>query len=77
MPPLGSSSAAGEDGDKKPASGLGIIWAAYISLLDTQPILTKSLTSLVGFAVGDLLAQKFVEKKVRIITKSSRCDGSD
>ena len=65
MPPLGSSPAAGDDGDKKSASGLGILWAAYISMLDTQPILTKSLTSLVGFAVGDLLAQKLLEKKVR------------
>lgn len=65
MPPLGASSA--DDGEKKPASGLGIFWAAYISLLDTQPILTKSLTSMTGFALGDLLAQKFIEKKVRLL----------
>lgn len=65
LPPLGSSSSASDgDGEKKPA-GLGIFWAAYISLLDTQPILTKSLTSMTGFALGDLLAQKFLEKKVR------------
>lgn len=65
MPPLGaSSSSASDDGEKKQPSGLGILWAAYISLLDTQPILTKSLTSMTGFALGDVLAQKFVEKKV-------------
>lgn len=63
VPPLGASSSASDDGEKKQAKGLGILWAAYISLLDTQPILTKSLTSMTGFALGDLLAQKFLEKK--------------
>lgn len=66
MPPLGASSASDSDGESKKAAGLGIFWAAYISLLDTQPILTKSLTSMTGFALGDLLAQKFIEKKVRV-----------
>lgn len=64
VPPLSASSSAAEgDGDKKPF-GLGSLWAAYNSLLATQPILTKSLTSMTGFALGDLLAQKFIEKKV-------------
>lgn len=63
MPPLGASSSAEGDGDKK-AKGLGVLWAAYIGLLESQPILTKSLTSMTGFALGDLLAQKFLEKKV-------------
>lgn len=63
VPPLGASEAS-DDGEKKKAAGLGILWAAYISLLDTQPLLTKSLTSMTGFALGDLLAQKFLEKKV-------------
>ena len=31
-------------------------------LLEEQPLLTKALTSLVGFSAGDYLAQKFVEK---------------
>lgn len=64
MPPLGASASAEGDGDKKKAAGLGIFWAAYISLLESQPILTKSLTSMTGFALGDLLAQKFIEKRV-------------
>ncbi|CAM9724530.1 unnamed protein product [Sphacelaria rigidula] len=37
-----------------------------MGLLDKQPLLTKSLTSMVGFALGDLLAQKGVEKKEEI-----------
>jgi len=32
-------------------------WAAYNDALDTKPLLTKSMTSLVGWALGDLLAQ--------------------
>jgi protein Mpv17 len=38
------------------------IWSAYNSLLASRPILTKALTSLTGFTLGDVLAQKFVEK---------------
>lgn len=63
VPPLGASSSS--DGEKKGSGNpLTFFWAAYISLLDTQPILTKSLTSMFGFALGDILAQKGVEKKV-------------
>jgi protein Mpv17 len=36
------------------------IWARYNKLLDAQPILTKALTSLTGFTLGDILAQKFI-----------------
>lgn len=32
-------------------------WAAYNNYLDTNPLMAKSLTSLVGWALGDLLAQ--------------------
>jgi protein Mpv17 len=39
------------------------IWARYNKLLDAQPLLTKALTSLTGFTVGDLLAQNFVESE--------------
>jgi protein Mpv17 len=39
---------------------MSAIWARYNKLLDTQPLLTKALTSLVGFTVGDILAQNFV-----------------
>jgi hypothetical protein len=36
------------------------LWARYNKLLDAQPILTKALTSLTGFTLGDILAQKFI-----------------
>ena len=32
-------------------------WKAYTDLLDRKPIFVKSMTSLVGFALGDILAQ--------------------
>jgi len=40
---------------------MAALWARYNKLLDAQPLLTKGLTSLTGFTVGDILAQKFVE----------------
>lgn len=38
------------------------LWARYNKLLDAQPLLTKALTSLTGFTVGDVLAQCFIEQ---------------
>jgi protein Mpv17 len=35
-------------------------WAAYNDALDKKPLLTKALTSLVGWALGDFLAQVFI-----------------
>ncbi|CAM9157236.1 unnamed protein product [Phaeothamnion confervicola] len=35
-------------------------------MLDKQPLVTKALTSMIGFALGDFLAQKFIEKKDKI-----------
>jgi len=32
-------------------------WAAYNDALDKKPLITKALTSLVGWALGDVLAQ--------------------
>jgi hypothetical protein len=32
-------------------------WAAYNDALDKKPLITKAMTSLVGWALGDLLAQ--------------------
>jgi len=36
------------------------VWAKYNQMLDTQPLLTKALTSFTGFTIGDILAQKFI-----------------
>ena len=41
---------------------MSALWARYNALLDTQPLLTKALTSLTGFTVGDILAQSFIEQ---------------
>jgi len=35
-------------------------WAAYNDALDKKPLITKALTSLVGWALGDVLAQVFI-----------------
>ncbi len=32
-------------------------WAAYNDSLDSHPLITKAMTSLVGWALGDFLAQ--------------------
>eukprot|EP00527_Entomoneis_sp_CCMP2396_P005399 CAMPEP_0198141260 /NCGR_PEP_ID=MMETSP1443-20131203/4295_1 /TAXON_ID=186043 /ORGANISM="Entomoneis sp., Strain CCMP2396" /LENGTH=224 /DNA_ID=CAMNT_0043803957 /DNA_START=111 /DNA_END=782 /DNA_ORIENTATION=+ len=37
-------------------------WDEYNKALDAKPLLTKSLTSLVGWALGDLLAQLFLSR---------------
>lgn len=39
------------------------IWAMYCSQLDRSPITTKAFTSLIGFFLGDLIAQKFMGDK--------------
>lgn len=43
-----------------------MLWAQYNRALAAQPLLVKALTSLTGFTVGDLLAQKAVEGKEEI-----------
>ena len=39
------------------------MWAAYEKALEKDPLLIKGLTSMTGFAIGDILAQQFIEKK--------------
>jgi len=41
----------------------GALWTAYNNALETNPIITKGCTSLVGFSLGDFLAQKFLGNK--------------
>lgn len=38
------------------------VWARYNKLLEAQPLLTKALTSLTGFTLGDVLAQNFINE---------------
>ena len=40
---------------------MSALWARYNAMLDAQPLLTKALTSLTGFTIGDVLAQSFIE----------------
>jgi len=44
-----------------PSSGGGL-WDKYNAALEANPLIVKCLTSLVGFSLGDILAQLFVEK---------------
>ena len=51
-------------------------WGAYERQLAAQPVATKALTSLVGFAIGDVIAQTLVEQAevidtVRLLKLSS------
>jgi len=48
-----------DDGDENP---LVAAWKQYEQLLDEKPLLMKALTSFTGFALGDILAQKFIQK---------------
>jgi len=36
-------------------------WSAYEEALVAQPVLTKGVTSLIGFAIGDVIAQTLIE----------------
>ncbi len=38
----------------------GRLWSGYNAALEKNPLLIKALTSLTGFTIGDVLAQKFV-----------------
>jgi hypothetical protein len=50
-------------------------WAAYNEALDKSPLTAKACTSLVGWALGDLLAQVgFVCKKYRTNFQSTSVD---
>lgn len=40
-----------------------MLWDEYNKKLASNPIETKALTSLVGFTIGDLLAQSFLGEK--------------
>jgi protein Mpv17 len=50
------------DGDSEPSNPVVAAWKNYEQLLDTKPLLMKMLTSMTGFAIGDILAQVFITK---------------
>lgn len=57
-----SGGGAGDAGAGSSSNPLVALWVAYNELLVSKPILTKALTSLTGFSIGDILAQKFLNK---------------
>lgn len=62
QPPINKDGLGADASDNEPSkSGDNGIWGVYMNQLETNPILTKAMTSLVGFTIGDILAQKFIE----------------
>ena len=76
--------AADDEGEEPPApkaAEAAGLWAAYEKALEKDPLLIKGLTSMTGFAIGDILAQQFIEKKGkynlnRTIVKAPRLAGA-
>merc|ERR1711935_46754 len=64
-PTGGDSRGDGDDSDGS-SNPLMNLWSAYETQLESNPLLTKGMTSLVGFTIGDLLAQVFIDKKESI-----------
>ena len=60
-PPSDGATASSGDSDDEPGP-LVQAWKNYESLLDEKPLLMKALTSFTGFAIGDILAQLFIQK---------------
>ncbi|KAJ8599436.1 hypothetical protein CTAYLR_007999 [Chrysophaeum taylorii] len=56
------ATAAGDEEPEEEEEKQGM-WAAYEKALEENPLLIKGLTSFVGFTLGDILAQLFIEKK--------------
>jgi protein Mpv17 len=52
-----------EQGNVHYGGGLGMLWDKYNEVLESSPLPTKAVTSLVGFTIGDLLAQNFLGEK--------------
>jgi protein Mpv17 len=57
----GDAMSSSGDDDKEDNPFMGA-WKRYNELLDEKPLLMKALTSFVGFALGDILAQIFIQK---------------
>ena len=53
---------SGDDGKSDDESPLAKLWKSYEKALEAEPLKMKALTSLAGFAIGDILSQKFIQK---------------
>lgn len=56
LTPLYISSQPPKEPESDESKGLGL-WDSYNKVLDEKPLATKAMTSLVGFLIGDVLAQ--------------------
>lgn len=45
------------------------LWESYLTALDETPLVAKCSTSFVGFCIGDVLAQKAIEKQANFDLK--------
>lgn len=63
-PPSDPTNGGGGGGgdDESGSNPLANLWAAYEKQLESSPLLTKGMTSFIGFGIGDLLAQCFIDK---------------
>ena len=79
-PPMGGGRSGGGGGGSGGGGGGGgaswgranplpAIWGFYLEKLARYPLLTKMCTSLVGFGLGDVLAQRFLDKNLQLDTK--------
>eukprot|EP00884_Botryococcus_braunii_P004181 jgi/Botrbrau1/13764/Bobra.0056s0020.1 len=62
----GGGGGGGGAGGESAASGAASLWAAYLALLEKQPVATKAVTSAILNAAGDLIAQLLVEQRSSI-----------
>lgn len=60
--PFDAEAADSEPSKDDEPSGVKKLWDDYNKVLTEKPLVTKAMTSLVGFTIGDLLAQFFIEK---------------
>lgn len=64
------SSSGGGAADDSGGNVFKALWTSYNSALTKNPITTKGVTSLIGFFLGDLIAQKFLGEKGADIDKA-------
>lgn len=62
IPPGFGRNSNADGGDGESSGPLAVFLASYDAATEKNPTLVKGLTSLSGFLVGDLLAQKFIDK---------------
>ena len=43
------------------------LWGLYLAALQTNPLLTKCLTSAIGFIIGDAIAQVIAKERYNIL----------